>query len=76
MVEDLDALVFDIQDIGSRYYTYIWTMAHAMEAAAEFGKRIVVLDRPNPIGSAVRATWSGTTTVRSSVSTRSPTGTG
>ncbi len=53
MLEGLDALVFDIQDIGSRYYTYIWTMAHAMEAAAEHGKRIVVLDRPNPIAGAV-----------------------
>lgn len=53
MLEGLDALVFDIQDVGSRYYTYVWTMAHAMEAAAEHGKRIVVLDRPNPIGSAV-----------------------
>ena len=53
MLDGLDALVFDIQDIGSRYYTYIWTMAHAMEAAAEHGKRIVVLDRPNPIGGAV-----------------------
>lgn len=52
MLEGLDALVFDIQDIGSRYYTYIWTMAHAMEAAAEHQKRIVVLDRPNPIGGA------------------------
>ena len=53
MLEGLDALVFDVQDIGSRYYTYVWTMAHAMEAAAEHGKRIVVLDRPNPIGGAV-----------------------
>ena len=52
MLEGLDVLVFDIQDIGSRYYTYIWTMAHAMEAAAEHGRRIVVLDRPNPIGGA------------------------
>ena len=52
MLEGLDALVFDIQDIGSRYYTYIWTMAHAMEAAAEHGRRLVVLDRPNPIGGA------------------------
>ncbi len=50
MLEGLDALVFDIQDIGSRYYTYVWTMAHAMEACAGFGKRLVVLDRPNPIG--------------------------
>ena len=53
MLEGLDALVFDIQDVGSRYYTYIWTMAHAMEAAAAGGKRIVVLDRPNPIGGAL-----------------------
>ena len=50
MLAELDTLVFDIQDIGSRYYTYIWTMAHAMEACAETGRRIVVLDRPNPIG--------------------------
>ena len=50
MLENLDALVFDIQDIGTRYYTYPWTMALAMKAAAENGKRFVVLDRPNPIG--------------------------
>ena len=50
MLADLDALVFDIQDIGSRSYTYISTMAAAMEAAAEHGKRFVVLDRPNPLG--------------------------
>ncbi len=46
---DLDLLVFDIQDIGSRSYTYISTMALAMEAAAENGKPFVVLDRPNPL---------------------------
>ena len=46
----LDTLVFDIQDIGCRFYTYISTMALAMEAAAKVGKRFVVLDRPNPIG--------------------------
>jgi uncharacterized protein YbbC (DUF1343 family) len=50
MLEDLDALVFDVQDIGSRYYTYIWTMAHAMQACVEHGKEMIVLDRPNPIG--------------------------
>ena len=49
----LDALVFDVADIGSRYYTYIWTMMLAMEAAAEAGLRFVVCDRPNPIGGAV-----------------------
>ncbi|CAN5614614.1 DUF1343 domain-containing protein [soil metagenome] len=50
MLADVDVLVFDIQDIGTRYYTYVWTMAHALAAAAENGKRFVVLDRPNPIG--------------------------
>ena len=45
----LDTLVFDIQDIGTRFYTYISTMGLAMEAAAEQGIRFVVLDRPNPI---------------------------
>jgi uncharacterized protein YbbC (DUF1343 family) len=45
----LDTVVFDIQDVGSRFYTYIWTMYLAMEGAAETGTRFVVLDRPNPI---------------------------
>ncbi|MBW8041884.1 MAG: DUF1343 domain-containing protein [Planctomycetes bacterium] len=49
MLENLDVLVFDIQDIGARFYTYIYTMSLAMEAAAEYDKRFVVLDRPNPI---------------------------
>ncbi|MHC4116169.1 MAG: exo-beta-N-acetylmuramidase NamZ family protein [Planctomycetota bacterium] len=49
MLSDIDVLVFDIQDIGARFYTYIYTMSLAMEAAAENGKRFVVLDRPNPI---------------------------
>lgn len=52
MLEGLDALVFDIQDIGSRYYTFVWTMALAMRAAARRGIDFVVLDRPNPIGGA------------------------
>ncbi|MFV2074427.1 MAG: DUF1343 domain-containing protein, partial [Thermoanaerobaculales bacterium] len=51
----LDALVFDIQDIGCRFYTYISTMGGAMEAAAEAGIRFIVLDRVNPIGGAVVA---------------------
>lgn len=46
----LDVLVFDIQDVGSRYYTYVYTMALAMKAAAKAKVRFVVLDRPNPIG--------------------------
>lgn len=49
----LDTLVFDIQDIGVRFYTYISTLLHCMEAAAESGMRFVVLDRPNPIGGLV-----------------------
>lgn len=50
MLAGLDALVFDIQDIGTRFYTYISSMTLAMEAAAEHGIRFIVLDRPNPIG--------------------------
>ena len=46
----LDALVFDIQDVGSRYYTYVYTMALALKAAAKAGVAFYVLDRPNPIG--------------------------
>ena len=49
-LEDIDTLVFDIQDIGTRFYTYISTMGLAMQAAAEHGVRFVVLDRVNPIG--------------------------
>ncbi|MEU4569898.1 DUF1343 domain-containing protein [Micromonospora sp. NPDC023956] len=45
-----DTVVFDIQDVGARFYTYIWTMYTSMLAAARVGKRYVVLDRPNPIG--------------------------
>ena len=48
-LDSIDTLLFDIQDIGCRYYTYISTMGLAMEAAAQHGKRFVVLDRPNPI---------------------------
>jgi uncharacterized protein YbbC (DUF1343 family) len=50
MLEQVDALVFDVQDIGSRYYTFVWTMVLAMRACAKAGKPFVVLDRPNPIG--------------------------
>ncbi|EPE62211.1 hypothetical protein L479_01380 [Exiguobacterium sp. S17] len=50
MLKDVDVLVFDIQDVGTRYYTYIYTMAYAMEAAAENDIPFVVLDRPNPQG--------------------------
>jgi uncharacterized protein YbbC (DUF1343 family) len=49
-IEDLDAVLFDIPDIGARFYTYIWTLSHVLEACAESGKRLVILDRPNPLG--------------------------
>ncbi|MFF8994406.1 exo-beta-N-acetylmuramidase NamZ domain-containing protein [Streptomyces sp. NPDC014983] len=45
----VDTIVFDIQDVGARFYTYIWTLYDCMEAARLAGKRFVVLDRPNPI---------------------------
>lgn len=48
-LKDIDALVFDIQDVGTRFYTYVSTMGNAMQAAAEHKKRFIVLDRPNPI---------------------------
>lgn len=49
MLRGIDTLVFDIQDVGTRYYTYLSTLGEAMDAAAENGVRFVVLDRPNPI---------------------------
>ncbi|OGR44149.1 MAG: hypothetical protein A2X35_13205 [Elusimicrobia bacterium GWA2_61_42] len=53
MLKDLDVLVFDIQDIGARFYTYLTTMGYAMEESAKAGLPFMVLDRPNPIGGAV-----------------------
>lgn len=50
MLDEVDLLVYDIQDIGCRSYTYISTLGLAMEAAAEFNKEFIVLDRPNPLG--------------------------
>src|SRR6185436_11242297 len=47
---EIDVLVIDLQDVGSRYYTYVWTMALCMTAAAKAGVAVVVLDRPNPLG--------------------------
>jgi len=49
MVADIDTFVIDLQDVGCRIYTYTYTMANCMIAAAKFGKRIIVCDRPNPI---------------------------
>ncbi|MFD8986024.1 exo-beta-N-acetylmuramidase NamZ domain-containing protein [Streptomyces sp. NPDC059564] len=46
----IDTVVFDIQDVGARFYTYVWTLYDCMRAAALAGKAVVVLDRPNPVG--------------------------
>ena len=53
MMDKVDVLCIDIQDVGARFYTYIYTMAYAMEACKEYGKTFVVFDRPNPIGGKV-----------------------
>jgi uncharacterized protein YbbC (DUF1343 family) len=50
----VETVVFDIQDVGARFYTYIWTMYEAMIAAGPGGQRFVILDRPNPIGGRAR----------------------
>ncbi|WP_328526159.1 exo-beta-N-acetylmuramidase NamZ family protein [Kribbella sp. NBC_00359] len=50
----VETVVFDIQDVGARFYTYIWTMYEAMLAAVRTGARFVVLDRPNPVGGYAR----------------------
>jgi len=49
MLSDVDVLVFDMQDVGCRIYTFVYTLANCMRAAARLGKRVVVCDRPNPI---------------------------
>ncbi|MCB0116859.1 MAG: DUF1343 domain-containing protein [Caldilineaceae bacterium] len=51
---DLDLLLFDIPDVGARFYTYIWTLSYVMEACEEAGKPLWVLDRPNPISGDLR----------------------
>lgn len=50
MLDTFDVLVYDIQDVGSRYYTFLSTLLYAVEDCAKAGKRLVVLDRPNPLG--------------------------
>lgn len=54
MLAGLDVIVVDLQDVGARYYTYLSTTAAVMRSAARDGKRVIVLDRPNPIGGAVQ----------------------
>lgn len=53
MLEGIDVLLFDIQDVGDRAYTYISTLAYVMQAAARYNKAVWVLDRPNPIGGSI-----------------------
>jgi len=50
MLQDIDVLLVDLQDVGTRVYTFEWTTALALEACAEMGREVVVLDRPNPLG--------------------------
>jgi uncharacterized protein YbbC (DUF1343 family) len=50
MLKDIDVLAIDVQDVGARYYTFIWTMDLCLQACMETGKSVVLLDRPNPIG--------------------------
>ncbi len=46
---DIAIVLFDIPDVGSRFYTYLWTMSYMMEACAQHGKKLIILDRPNPV---------------------------
>ncbi len=48
-LSEIDILLFDVPDVGSRFYTYLWTLTHVMEAAVKFRKTLIILDRPNPI---------------------------
>ncbi|MBK8057915.1 MAG: DUF1343 domain-containing protein [Gemmatimonadetes bacterium] len=52
---DLDLVVFDIPDVGARFYTYAWTLSHVMESCARLGVPLAVLDRPNPLGGVLSA---------------------
>ncbi len=53
MFDPIDILIIDLQDVGTRVYTFIYTMAYCLEAAQKYGKKVIVLDRPNPINGAV-----------------------
>lgn len=52
-LDGIDVILFDMQDVGSRYYTYISTMTYVMDAAADYNIKIIVLDRPNPLGETI-----------------------
>jgi uncharacterized protein YbbC (DUF1343 family) len=51
-LEHIDVLLFDIPDAGTRFYTYLWSMTYWIQAASKFNKRVIILDRPNPLGGA------------------------
>lgn len=53
MLDGVEHLVIDLFDVGARYYTFIWTMAHCLEACADLGIPVTILDRPNPLGGTV-----------------------
>lgn len=50
MLQDIDVLVIDIQDVGSRLYTYLYSMSYCMQACGKYGKEVMIMDRPNPLG--------------------------
>jgi uncharacterized protein YbbC (DUF1343 family) len=52
-LSDVEVVLFDIPDVGCRFYTYLWTMTYVMEACAQYNKPFIVLDRPNPIGALI-----------------------
>lgn len=60
MLDAFDVLVYDIQDVGARFYTYLYTLSYAMQDCARAGKTVVVLDRPNPLGGAMEGDVAGT----------------
>jgi uncharacterized protein YbbC (DUF1343 family) len=49
-MKDIDVMLFDIPDAGTRFYTYLWSMTYWIEAAAKLNKKVIILDRPNPLG--------------------------
>ena len=53
MLDLIDLLIIDLQDVGTRVYTFITTMLYCLRAAAKSGKKVLILDRPNPIGGAI-----------------------
>lgn len=53
MLAGIDLMICDIQDIGVRYYTFLWTVTHILEACGEYGVPVLILDRPNPLGGAI-----------------------